>query len=441
MVEDLSTTLLNLFFIPGSTYYVANPEYRHVKESVTIADIEKHLSGELSIAAPSVHMEQAKWIAVDIDVLDHDLIRKAVDLLRKNELPAYASFSGKKGYHIYIFIENAVPLADVQDVSRRIQSLFKTAAIPYDKISPSPTGNGGDCVCLPLGTHPVSGEHRYLLDDDMTPIMENPIEFLSGVKKLRLKGRVNPDTGLIENITLPEKISQKECINILWRDGIKAPGTRHYAICTIANAIIRSPIPPEKKEDALLSWIIRTFAKADKEHLTSSDLPYWMEEGKRIFKIYSQRNYAETCDNPIFRAAMISVCPDELKCKLTQNRGMCDYRMLKRLKIWNATNAKPRGLGKSAQSIYEALHDIAENNKIDKVDGVPTFSTTQQEIALLSNCTPKTVRKHLKVLRETGLITEPQPSTKPSRRYSCYGLPITTEGLLNSILTGVRGNG
>jgi hypothetical protein len=439
MVEDLSKILLNLFFIPGSTYYVADPKYRHVKESITLVDIEKHISGELSIAAPSTYEKLVKWIAVDIDILDHNLIRKAVGLLRENELPAYASFSGNKGYHIYIFLENAVPLAEAQDVSGRIQSLFKTAAIPYDKISPSPTGNGGDCMCLPLGTHPVSGEHRYLLDDDMTPIMENPIEFLSGVKKFRLKGGVNPDTGLIESITLPEKISQKECINILWRDGIKAPGTRHYAICTIANAIIRSPIPPDKKEDALLAWIARTFDKADKEHLTTSELPYWIEEAKRIFKVYLQHNYAETCDNPIFRAAMISVCPDEFKCKLTQNRGICDYRMLKRLKVWNAPNAKPRGLGKSAQSIYEALHDIAENNKIDEVDGVPTFSTTQQEIALLSNCTSKTVRKHLGRLKEVGLVTEPQ--SPPSKRYSYYGLPITTESLLISILGGVRGYG
>ena len=83
-----------------------------------------------------------------------------------------------------------------------------------------------------------------------------------------------------------------------------------------------------------------------------------------------------------------------------------------------------------ARAIIESIEKIAKG-----------IITLQQEIALLSNCTPKTVRKHLKVLRETGLITEPQPSTKPSRRYSCYGLPITTEGLLNSILTGVRGNG
>ena len=441
MVEDTATTLLNLFFMPGSDYYVADSKgsYRRFKQSITIDDIKKHLSGELSIGAPPTHNGQAKWIIVDIDILDHDLVKKATDILRANGLPAYATFSGQKGYHIHVFLENPVPLPEAQGISKRIQDLLKTAGIPYDKISPSPTSKGND-MCLPLGIHPKSGNQRYLLDNNLEPVREAADEFLKGIEKFQPNGqpspetRPNPETGLIESVEFPVNISQKQCINILWRDGLQAKGTRHSATCTIANAIMRSQIPPTAREDALLSWIVKAYERAHNRGLTTSDLQYWLEEGKRLFKMYIRYNFSVTCDNPTFTNAMLSACPDELKCRLTQNKGIFDYRMLKHLKVWNASNAKPKGLGKAAQSIYEALQNIAEYNRIDTVDGIPTFSTTKQEIAALSNCNLKTVRTHLRVLIEIGLITEP-----PSRKYSRIGLPPVNEDLLKIILVRVRG--
>jgi len=179
----LAEMLLSLFFVPGSTYYVGNP-YRHTKKSITPKIIGEHLQGFLSVAAPSTHGGLAKWVGIDMDCLDINPVRKAVSILWQNGLPAYANFSGSKGFHVHIFFADQVQLMQAQAVSANVKHLFEQESIPYDKISPSPNGKGGDCMCLPLGLHPATGKHRYLLDTSLEPV-GNPLEFLAHVEKLK----------------------------------------------------------------------------------------------------------------------------------------------------------------------------------------------------------------------------------------------------------------
>ena len=254
---------------------------------------------------------------------------------------------------------------------------------------------------------------------------------------------VDVSTGEIGHAKFPASISNKACVNKLWSEGIQAPQTRYSATCTIANAIARcAEIPTKEKENALLDWVCRTHTMPCNSEFNTSDFEFLINEARALLKNYLRNNYAGLCDNPVFRDAMRSACDDELGCRLTQNKGVIDYRMLKRLWIWNAHNAKPCGLGKSAQSVYEALQDIAENNKLIYVEGVPTFSTTQQEVASLSNCSRKTVRIHLKKLIDVGLLVIPPRQSLPiesqQTRWRYYGLPILTYELLKEVVEEIR---
>lgn len=446
----IDEVLLSLFFVPGSTYYTGHP-YRHTKRSITSEVVREHLQGSLSVAAPSTHGGLAKWVGVDMDCLDIDAVRQAIGILRQDGLPAYVNFSGNKGFHIHVFFAGQVALKQAQAVSASVRQLFERENIPYDKISPSPNGKGGDCMCLPLGVHPATGKHRYLLDTSMEPV-ENPLEFLTQLEKLDsgnvatcTLSDVDVVTGATNDATYPETLSSKPCINRLWREGLQAPHTRHSATCAIANAVARSPtIPRDEKENALLDWVCRAFELASFKVFTTSGFDYWISEARRLWKLfYSKYNYAELCENQTFRVAMRSACDDELRCRLSQNRGVVDYMLLKRLSIWNAHNAGTPGLGKSCQAVYEALWDICENNRLVQVGEDMVFSTTQQEVCSLSNCSPPTVRKHLSRLIRVGLVKK-VPKTALPREYqhspwTDYALPTLTEELLREVLKHVRG--
>jgi len=100
-------------------------------------------------------------------------------------------------------------------------------------------------------------------------------------------------------------------------------------------------------------------------------------------------------------------------------------------------------MGKSCQAVYEALWDISENNRLVQVGDGMAFSTTQQEVSSLSNCSRPTVTKHLSRLIRVGLVKKVPRTALPGEYqhspWTYYALPTLTEELLREVLNHVRG--
>ena len=454
----LAQWLLENYFVPGSVYNysqvgVGSKVYVRVHTAISVDQILRHLRGEISVAAPSAHNNMVVNISVDIDSLNMTAVALARDTLKSHGFPAVISFSGGKGYHLTIFLSKPTPLAVVQPVSRRIQDELNRVGVTYCKISPSANGSGGDCMAIPLGLHPETGKRCCFLDDNLNPV-DDPLAFVQAIPKIDLNAGGHPlvevdrETGEIKTV-YPKIISKKPCINKLWQEGLQAPHTRHSATMVIANSVKRSNlIPPNQKQDAVIDWVSRIFEKSKRQGYISpdTDLPYAISEAQRLLKEYDRTGtFGELCSNELFKNAMRSACVDEYRCKLGQNHGSADYRLMRRLGIFAAPNATPKGLGKSAMAIYEAIEDIVEDYPVFDWNGQQAFTLSIQELVGLSSCSRATVINQRKKLLEVGLLVKiPKGSIPANIRIKhppyveYYYLPKIDEGLITTILNKLR---
>jgi hypothetical protein len=451
---QLSEQLFNLYAIEGTLYFLAQEHgYRHVKKKLTVNLLYSHVQGEMTIGVPSAFNGLAKWIGLDLDSLDKSNLRRALDVFAQEGLPRYAAFSGRKGYHVYVFLSPSAPVGQVAARVRHLQGKLEQAGVIFDKISPS--WKGGDCFKLPCGLHPVTKKRCHFLDADLNEVTD-PLGFLLRVQRVRLNetGYVNITTGEIvapgEFVGGSVRLFSKACIQNLWEDGLQLPGTRHSATCTVANALARCrAIPRDKREAALLGWVERMWQKAQAQGFTTSSLEYALSEARRLWRrYYSWANYAPLCENPVFKRAMRSACENEFECKLKRNKGMVDLTLLLRLGIFNAHNARPRGLGKSALALYLAVSNIADEHGVFDYDGIAAIAlptTLLQELASLSK---PTVIKHRRRLVDAGLLVKVPADEIPEVvrarvprpfQVNFYCLPELDEQRVREILAEVRG--
>ena len=457
--QELAPILLGLYFVPSSTYYegrvsVPSKQYLHVRSTITVDHILAHIKGEVSIGAPSSYNDMSRWVCMDIDSPVPELLKKARTMLKEKGLPSYISLSGGGGYHLILFLERPSPLFKAQAVSREVKRVADAIKLPYCKISPSPYGKGGDCIKLPLGIHPETGNYCYFLDDDLE-LVDDALSFLSSIETVGVRNatvaindKVNTCTG--EIITeFPDTISQRPCINKLWREGIQAPNTRHSATCVIANSLVRIRLIPDK-DAAIADWVYRTYPRAQHNHLVNSDMEHAMKEAQRILNQYQQRTQAELCEIPVFKSGMRSACENEFECKLVQNHGYTNFRLLLKLGIFNAANAKPPGIGKSGMAVYLAIELVANDYYSFDWKGYPAFSLSTQQLICLANCTKPTIIEHRKRLLSIGLLQkiplkdiapDVLHSTHPFYRNSFYALPELTDETVRAVLDRLRGKG
>jgi hypothetical protein len=262
--------------------------------------------------------------------------------------------------------------------------------------------------------------------------------------------KVDAATGEIHTV-YPLIISRRPCINKLWQEGLQAPHTRDSATMVIANTVKRSKlIPPDQKEDAVIDWVNRTFDDSkSKGHISlGTDLPYAASEARRLLKQYDRiGTFGELCSNEQFKISMRSACQDEYRCKLEQNHGSADYRLMRRLGVFAAANADPKGLGKTAMAIYEAIEDIVEDFPVFDWNGQQAFTLSIQELVGLSSCCRTTVIHQLRKLLEVGLLVHIPKMSIPANiliKYPAYAeyyyLPKIDKILITNVLKKLRGS-
>jgi hypothetical protein len=93
----------------------AEADSRIVREPLTVAKIEAHLSGGLGVGAIPINADnQCKWGALDIDV--YDLDHKALqDKIQKLKLPFVHCRTKSGGAHLYLFLDQFYDAKDVRE--------------------------------------------------------------------------------------------------------------------------------------------------------------------------------------------------------------------------------------------------------------------------------------------------------------------------------------
>lgn len=149
--------------------------YSPIEVELTEDLVTQHLAGEVKLGAYQLIQGSnvVKWLGWDVDSHDLKTAREqAVKITRHlGNIPYAVEFSGRKGYHILIFLSEPMPATDakkVVDWVRETEGLASSGnshveCFPkQDKLSKArPKGN---LLKIPLGEHPKSHDRSRFID-------------------------------------------------------------------------------------------------------------------------------------------------------------------------------------------------------------------------------------------------------------------------------------
>jgi len=469
----LARVLYKFYVIEGSRYYCAIPgedgSYRYVRQPIQESDLLKHLDGDIVVGLPSAFNGLAKWIDIDVDTLEETTLTTITSVLDQLRIPYYVSFSGRKGYHIDIFLDKPTPADQVAQAVHRLDRVLTRMGLECCELKPwtKGTGKSGGAgnVKLPLGVHPSTGERCYFVNERFQPtpfpwVPHRHVVTISIATLQELLSEfklVDESTGeVVSAASLDEELllcPRRPCVDVLWREGLQAPSTRHSATLVIALAVLwNRGIPENLKEEWVLQWIKRVYEPGVERGYINpqTSLERAVREARRIYRMEKERRrFGVTCENYLLEPAMRSACRDELACRLDQNRNRVDMSLLLRLGVFADSRSKRPGINPSSIPVYLALQDMhSEYGGIWlEYQGMHAFAVPTLGLAERAGVSKKTARKNLKALCAIGLAVKVPRDEVPLERIrqlsegnhytlqaGFYCLPDLTEELIREVI-------
>lgn len=167
--------------------FVGNPDayaqqlkdgsWRPVREPLTDAVLQDHLDLKRTVGTYIGHQAGvlgtiARTLCFDIDndeLLDAiSITNAAADDLGIPLSCVGIEFSGKKGYHVWVVLQDYRPSSELRRVGRAVLALAETACEVYPK--QDEVKDLGSLVKLPGGLHQVSGKHNDFLGGVPKPL-------------------------------------------------------------------------------------------------------------------------------------------------------------------------------------------------------------------------------------------------------------------------------
>lgn len=428
----VSSRLYDLYVVPGSHWYeqLENGLYTYHSEPITAELVVRHVAGEVTVGLPSSWNGTAKWMTVNLNQHDQDVLKRAVDFFLDRDIRPLVSFSGDKGYHIDLFLEPS-PTEEVVAMGRHLEAWLRGAGVLLDGCYP--LGNGGKSggsgnIKLPCGMHRGTGNLCNVVDPEHFRPVNSPFQALKGVAPMplgELKERLeaaqsSEESALPTSSSLPGQIHWRPCVKVLWEEGLQAPHTRHQATMVICRAVAEHATASEsEKVAALTAWAKRMYSDGRKRGFISPDTTeeHALSEALRLYEQEAEAlGFAVNCKNRLYRKAMKSACLDEVTCRMRLNRENIDLNLLRSLGIFNPANARDPGIGRSALTVYEACLDLHERfgGRNLKYEDMPAFAAPVVSICERSSCAKRTARGALKALCAIGLLVKVPREKIPS---------------------------
>ncbi|MBZ4663729.1 MAG: hypothetical protein JG776_1444 [Caloramator sp.] len=165
-------------------YYVFDEklnEYLKINNKIEDNIIKQHLNGNIIV---SIKLEKingtSNVLVFDIDCKDNleeaYNIAKDIKITLKNKgYTGYIEFSGKKGYHVWVFFDD---FYSVKILNKLAEEIIKNVDVKncIVEIKPRETVlvETENCIKLPLGIHPITKKRSTFLDlDDISDVVKN----------------------------------------------------------------------------------------------------------------------------------------------------------------------------------------------------------------------------------------------------------------------------
>jgi len=177
--KSIEQLLLDIF--GGNPYHAKSREvngdlsYAPIEVSLTEDSVRSHLEGKETLGSYQLIQGSnvVRWLGWDVDCTDTEVARSMVNKIIRylDDVPYAIEFSGRKGYHILVFLKepiNASEAKHVVDYVREKENLKSTGdahveCFPkQDKLTKS--RSKGSLLKIPLGLHPKSRKRSMFVD-------------------------------------------------------------------------------------------------------------------------------------------------------------------------------------------------------------------------------------------------------------------------------------
>ncbi len=151
-----------------------------VREKLTPKVIKAHRAGDITVGTYIVNPpDQARTLVFDVDspsgAEQREQVRRITAVLKELGLGYGIEYSGRKGYHVWVLVDEYVPAALLYQLGRGVR---EEAGLPALEVFPKQTEvrDLGNLVKLPGGTHRVSGNPNNFLDpaDSDVDLLDGP---------------------------------------------------------------------------------------------------------------------------------------------------------------------------------------------------------------------------------------------------------------------------
>lgn len=244
------------------------------------SDIFKHTEGRFGLGVYFAK-NATKFIGLDVNTTDLEILRKVYDAIIRMGVPhdsILCSFSGKKGYHVDIFLTDYV--------SKLVAKKFhEVLLVEVDATSKQIElrGGGDQAYKLPFGHHYETGKYCYAVDEDGTEISNDKIvDFLLQIKPVApivVCDAVDINYSIVDDTEIAFEDLQESVVKLpkhsntnendidqvehLLKVGVHEVGRRHNAVLWVA-AYFKDikAFNLDQTIDCLVKWVKASWAKS-----------------------------------------------------------------------------------------------------------------------------------------------------------------------------------
>lgn len=232
-----------------------NGSYSRIDRTLNSGHVRAHLGGSITLALLPGEDSRTSFAVVDIDRASPDAVVpvwRQCDVLGLEVLTVY---SGRKGFHVFAFFNEATPLAQAQDIVRLVAGTNEVW--PRQRFIRQ--GACGNAIKAPFGVHRVTGNWCMAVNRGFEAI-DDPWSILHTIRradaaavlaKVSASRPENAVAGAFVARDLPGQM--RPCLDREWRRGTEM-GKRNEVGFALAAEFRRIGLSEDEARDRLDQW-------------------------------------------------------------------------------------------------------------------------------------------------------------------------------------------
>lgn len=234
MTSDKSVAELLLQIFGGNPYHAESREapngdiyYAPVETPLDVELLQKHIDGIITLGAYQLLQGSnvVRFLGWDVDSSDRDVAREQAKQITKylRNVPHAVEFSGRKGYHVLIFLEEPMPASEAKRIVEWVRDKEGFASIGISHVETFPKQEiltkskpKGSLLKIPLGKHPKTHEYSIFIDPENGWESGNALD---PITILSARATLDEVYNIVNEQSAPADVQLVNLLSEYWTDG------------------------------------------------------------------------------------------------------------------------------------------------------------------------------------------------------------------------------